>query len=272
MNVRPIEARDINLRRAAEDLAHDVAPRRLIRRRRESPDGNTGEGRPQALQHVVFRPEGRPPLRDAMCLVDGDERHVEPGERRDHPLRHQPLRREVEKPHLARRHLAPDGDILIPVRRGIDGLSRNTRQLQRGHLVLHQRDERRNDDGKPAPRQRRHLVAQRLAGPRRHHRQHVPAFKQSRDDPLLPEAERFIAECLAQDVVRGHGWSSTEIKFLSPSGGEGRVRGSHRESALGSPDAVPPPHPALSPTCVGERNGDGIYPPPSDSGGAVSIT
>jgi hypothetical protein len=113
-----------------------------------------------------------------MRLVDGDEPHVEPGERRDHPLRHQPLGREIEQPHLARRHLAPDGDVLVTPGGGIDGLRRNTCKLQRGHLVLHQRDERRDDDGKPAPRQRRHLVAQRLAGARGHHGQHVPAFEQ----------------------------------------------------------------------------------------------
>ena len=72
-DVGPVETRHIDLRLAAEDLAHDVAPRRLVRRRGEGADGNAGEGLPQALQHVVFRPEGRTPLRNAMRLVDGDE-------------------------------------------------------------------------------------------------------------------------------------------------------------------------------------------------------
>ena len=139
-----------------------------------------------------------------MRLVDGDELHVEPRQRPHHTLRHQPLGREIKQPHLPRRHAPPDGDVLVPVLRRIDALGRDTGELQRRHLVLHQRHQRRYHDGEPTPRQRRHLVAQRLPRARRHHRQHVPPLEQGGDDPFLAGPEALVTEGFAEDIVRCH--------------------------------------------------------------------
>ncbi len=71
------------------------------------------------------------------------------------------------------------------------------------HLVAHQRDQRRDDDGEPAAEQRRKLVAQRLAAAGRHDREHIPAGEDRLDDLRLPLAERREAEHAAQQVMGG---------------------------------------------------------------------
>ena len=71
--------------------------------------GTSGKRSPQPAQVLVFRPEGRPPLGDAMRLVDDEQRHRQPGQRRQHRIGHQPFRRHVEKtvsPTAARRQAA----------------------------------------------------------------------------------------------------------------------------------------------------------------------
>src|SRR3712207_8658497 len=55
----------------------------------------------------------------------------------------------------------------VRVALGVDEPDRAGRDaLERLDLVLHERDERRDDDRQVGPHERRQLVAQRLAGPR----------------------------------------------------------------------------------------------------------
>ena len=204
LQVGPVKARDIDLRLATEDLAHNVAPGRLVRRRGKGADGNTGEGPPERLQHVIFRTERRAPLRNAVGLVNGDQLHVKAGQGAHHALRHQPFGREIEQAHLAARHAPPDGDVVLPVLGGVDALGGDASQFQRRHLVLHQRHQRRNDDGEASPRQCGHLIAQRLARPRGHDGQHVAALKERGDDALLAGPEALVTEGFSEDVVRFH--------------------------------------------------------------------
>ena len=201
LDVGPVEARDVKFCRATEQLGHDVAPGRLVGRRRKGTNGNSRKRVAQLLEHVIFRPEGGSPLGDAMGLIDGDQLDIEPRECGDHALRHQAFGRKIEKPHIACRHPSPDGDILFPAGRRIDRLGRDTRQFQCRHLILHQRDERRHDDGEAAPRQRRNLIAKRLAGPRRHHRENIAAGDERIDNRLLPRPKALEAEGLAENVV-----------------------------------------------------------------------
>ena len=207
--VGPVETRDIDLRLPAEDLAHDIAPGRLVRRRRKGADGNTGEGLPQGLQHVVLRSERSAPLRDAMRLVDGDQGHVETRQCPHHALGHQPLGRQIEQAHLATRDPPPDGDVLVAVLCGVDAFGGHPGELECRHLVLHQRHQRRDDDGQPAARQSRHLVAQRLPRPGGHDGQHIAPIEKCGDDTLLAGPEALVAEGLAENVVRFHAGTSS---------------------------------------------------------------
>ena len=75
--------------------------------------------------------------------------------------------------------------------------------MQRAHLVMHQRDQRRHHDGaamsQPLPCNRRHLIAQRLATARRHQHQRIATAHHRVDDGLLLSAEGGVAEDLLQD-------------------------------------------------------------------------
>ncbi len=114
-------------------------------------------------QLLVFRPEARPPLGDAMRLVHHEQLGIEPMQRRQHVLVHQPLGREIEQLGLARRRLAPFGDLLVAPHAGMDRGRLDAVRAQPGDLVVHQRLQRRDDDGRPLQQQGRDLVAQRLA-------------------------------------------------------------------------------------------------------------
>ena len=208
--VRAVEAKDDGLRVAGEQLRRDVLAGDLVGRCRQRRGGNAGEDLPQAGEALVFGAEGGTPLRDAVGLVDGDQADVEPSERRQHALGHQPFRRHVEEPRLARGGAPPRGDVVGAVARRVDGIGRDAGETQCRHLIAHQGHQRRDDDGDAALDQRRHLKAKRLAGPRRHDGQHVSPGQQRVHRLLLPGTEIVEAEDLLQDpsffVAMVPGW------------------------------------------------------------------
>jgi hypothetical protein len=87
---------------------------------------------------------------------------------------------------------------------GMDAGGAHAGFLQRRHLVLHQGDQRRDDDGGARPQQGRDLVAQRLAAARGHQHQGVAAGRDVLDDLRLPAAEGGIAEGVVEDGEGGH--------------------------------------------------------------------
>ncbi len=138
-----------------------------------------------------------------MRLVDSDQPDVEPGQRLKHPRGHEPLRRQIEQARLARRNTAPCGDIGIAVERGIDRIGRHAGKAQCGDLVLHQRHQRRNDNGEPAKDQRRDLVAERFASAGRHHSQHMTPGQQCLRHSILAGTKIVEAEHILQDTPLG---------------------------------------------------------------------
>ena len=142
------------IRLAAEQLLGDVVAGHLVGGRRQRGDGNPGEERAQTAQVLVFRAEGRAPLRDAVGLVDGEEAYMQAIERRQHALGHQPFRGYVEKACLARCGAAPGRDIVGTAIRRVDTVRRDPGEPERRHLVLHQRDQRRHHNCETAHDQR----------------------------------------------------------------------------------------------------------------------
>ena len=186
---------------SAEQLLHDVVPRHFVGGRRQRRDRNAGEEIAQPAEVLVFGPEGRAPLRDAVGLVDGEEPDREAGERRQHALRHQPLWRQVEKPCPALRRPAPGRDVGAPVVRGVDAVGCHARQPERGHLVLHQGDQGGHHHREPVHDQGGDLEAERLARSRRHHGERMTAIEERFDHGLLAGTERLEAEDLPQHRV-----------------------------------------------------------------------
>ena len=72
---------------------------------------------------------------------------------------------------------------------GVERARRDAETLELRHLVTHQRDQRRDDDGEPVAQKRGQLIAERLAAAGRHHREHVPALKDRGDNIPLSRAE-----------------------------------------------------------------------------------
>ena len=61
-------------------------------------------------------------------------------------------------------------------------------------LIFHQRDERRDDDGRAGQQHRGQLIAQRLAGAGRQNGERVFAVQHAPDDLFLARLEVLVAE------------------------------------------------------------------------------
>ena len=149
----------------------------------------------------VLRTEVVSPLRDTVCLVDGIERNLARLQELHVVLLRQRLRCHVQQFRQPRAdvvlHLV-DGR-LIERRVQVVGHALMLAEVrQEVHLVFHEGDEGRDDDGHPIHEQRRQLVAQRLAATRRHQYEGVLAIQHIADDGFLVAFERVKAEIVLQ--------------------------------------------------------------------------
>ena len=164
--VRPVEAGGDPHRVAQPEAPHDVAGhlRRRGRRRRE--DRARAEVARRVGEAEVVGPEVVAPLGDAVRLVDDEQAHVRAAQPLGEARRREALGRDVEQPQVTGdrpcHHLAVDRGVLLRVDQR-HGAGRDLGQAV--HLVLHQRDERRDDDGQVVAHERRQLVAERLPAP-----------------------------------------------------------------------------------------------------------
>ena len=151
------------------------------------------DAQPQVLGAEVVAP-----LAHAVGLVDRDQRELGAVEQREEARREQPLGRHVEQVEAAVRHVALDLVGLGRVERAVQ-VRRAHPQLPQGvHLVLHQGDQRADDQADAGAHQRGHLVAQRLAAAGGHEHERVAAGEDRLDDGFLVAAERVVAPHLLQ--------------------------------------------------------------------------
>ena len=185
-NVRfgPVEAG-----RDADRLAQAQAPldvggdlRRRGRGRRD--DRLRAEPARRVGEAEVVGPEVVAPLRDAVRLVDDEEADRHLAQRLEEPGRGEALRRDVEQPQLAGARAVEHRAVGLGVLLGVDERDRAAdAPLERLDLVLHQRDERRDDDRQVRAQQRGQLVAERLPGAGRHDDEHVAAGERAAPPP-----------------------------------------------------------------------------------------
>jgi len=83
---------------------------------------------------------------------------------------------------------------------GIEKGGGHAQFAQGGDLVLHQRDQRRDHDGRARHGQRRHLVAQRLAAAGGHEHQRIAPAVDRIDHLVLRRTEGRVAEDLLKDI------------------------------------------------------------------------
>ena len=135
-------------------------------------------------------------------------------EGREEAPRHEPLRRDVEQlvPPLA--EAAHAGRGLGRVEGRVEVRGGDARRVERVHLVLHQRDERGDDDREAGADDGGELEAEALAAARGQEGDHVAPGEGVADDLLLERAERGEAEALLEDGGEGGGFGRHGIEGL----------------------------------------------------------
>ncbi len=196
--IRADDARVHDVGTAAERLAD--RPRGLrCRRGGHSEERRIAElGEPSTDEEVV-RAEVVPPHAHAVHLVHDDESDPDRAQRLDEARLPKPLRRRVDEPLPPGRDLGePRSGLLRRKRRVHERRGRRHRRGQLVDLVLHQRDQRREDEGRLGAQHRRELVRERLAGTGRHQCERVATFDGSANDLFLTGTKRVEAEELAE--------------------------------------------------------------------------
>ena len=168
----------------------------------------TGEALVQLRQPQVVLAEIVAPLADAVCFVDRQQAEqaafVQRVEHRQEARRQDALGRRIQQHQAAAHQLALDLARLVAVERGVEERRVHAGLLERADLVVHQRDQRADDQRHAAPgavaRDRRHLVAQALAAAGGHQHQGVAAAAHVLDDGVLRAAKTAVAEHLAQQM------------------------------------------------------------------------
>ena len=191
--VRPEERSLESLRPAHPELLDDVADHAPRRGRGQGEDGDVAELRLQSLKLPVRGPEVVAPLADAVRLVDDQQRGMRGRQLVPQPIAER-LRRDVEKLDLFAPQCVEPRATLLPRDRGVEHGRSKTGSHQRVDLVLHERDQRRDDDHRSREQLRGDLERQALSGAGRHQPDAVAAGKDGVDDLELAGTELRIAE------------------------------------------------------------------------------
>ena len=113
------------------------------------------------------------------------------------------FRRHIDETQFAASDPLEDRPVLRRIVRGVQARRRDAVGAQLRHLVAHQRDQRRHDDGEPVAEERRKLITKRLAAAGRHDGQHIPAVENGRDNLGLARPECRKAKNRLEAVLRG---------------------------------------------------------------------
>ena len=183
----------------------------------------------------------------------------------EHARHHQPLGRDVQEIELARAQRALHvRSASLRVERRVEEGRAHAELLQRGHLVLHERDERRDHQRRALAQEGGHLVAERLAAAGGHQHQRVAAARHVLDDRLLRAAKLRMSENARQHVKRRGGGS---LRGHAPDSVT-RAEGASQASLRPVPRAAGRSPPSAAPPCLPRRFRCGRHPsaPPSRPG------
>ena len=148
----------------------------------------------------VVGPERVTPCRDAVRLVDREDRQLDLREEPQEALVGEALGRDVEQLQLARRAADPARRASRRARATSRAAPPATpRSGQRVDLILHERDQRRDDETGALEHDRGQLVAEALAAAGREHRERGAPGEQRLDDLALPGP--VVGE--PEDVAKG---------------------------------------------------------------------
>ena len=164
--------------------------------------GTCGVALVQHRELEVLGPEVVAPLRDAVRFVDSEEGDADPVEQRQRAIAHQAFGGDVEEVERARAGVGLDRPDFVESKRRVQVRSAHARLPQRLHLVLHQCDQRRDDDRDTVAEKGRDLVAERLAAAGGHDHEAVAAACDMLDDRFLLVSEHAVSENAIEHLVR----------------------------------------------------------------------
>ena len=155
----------------------------------------------QYAEFPVFRTEVVSPLADAMRFVNGEQADFHRRDPVEKARAEQAFRCDVQQFQRAGTRGARHGACLLGVLGRIEEGRGDAKFGQCGNLVLHQCDQRADDDGQSAAHQRGNLEAQGLAATGRHQHQRMLSFGNVADDVGLRAAEIRVTKYVAQDLA-----------------------------------------------------------------------
>jgi hypothetical protein len=139
-----------------------------------------------------------------MRFIDGDQRELRVVDELAKTIERRAFGRDVEQIELARVE-ALDGASLVTVGRRQRGRA-HAERFGAADLVVHQRNQRRDDQRGAFADQRGQLITERFSGAGRHHCERVLPGENAADHLFLDAPEMVEAEGLFEDRVRvGHG-------------------------------------------------------------------
>ncbi len=171
--VRAIEARDLNPWLLHLKERDDIIPNAGGRGGRESDEWHGRKSLAQDREFAILRSKIMAPFRDTVGLVHGDETDVPSLEGCEHLFGYEAFRRQIENVVPAACQILPSPSVLLGRQRRIEESRRYADLLQAVDLILHESDQRRDDDCEPVVDDRGQLIAQRLATARGQQRQDI---------------------------------------------------------------------------------------------------
>jgi hypothetical protein len=201
--VRAVEVSDEDERLAQPQLGADVLAHLRGRRRGVAVNGGAGEPVAQLAQLPVLGTEVVTPVADAVRFIDRERAHVHAAEQRAERRRRQALGRDEEQAQRAVERTGFDRALLVRRGRAVQRRRGHAGRDERVDLVLHQRDERRDDDGQSVEEQRRRLEAERLSRAGGHDQERVAPGEHGVDGLPLQRAQRGEPPRARDDVEHG---------------------------------------------------------------------
>src|SRR5690606_30657617 len=157
---------------------------------------------PLSPEPQVRGPEIVAPLRNAVRLVDGEERGMRVRDALADLGGLERLGRRQHDERSAGGEPLERGAALGGAQAAVEANHRQAPPLERALLIGHQRDQRRHDDRRPIERQRHRLIEQRLAVAGRQHGQRIAPVEERAKRTLLLRPQPRDAELLSGDRAR----------------------------------------------------------------------
>ena len=196
--IRPVEAGQEYRALLQPQLFHNILPYPGGGGGGQGNGRNSGEVCPQLAKVPVVGTKLVAPLGNAVGLVHGNQAQVHALQKAPKPRNRQPFRGNVQDLHPSAGGLGL-GQLNRRCREGtVDESGADAVGVQRVHLVFHQGNQGRHDQGDARQANGGQLVAQRLATARGHQRQAVAPRQDVLDNLLLQGQETVVPKVFLQ--------------------------------------------------------------------------